>query len=248
MLGVIHKLNIQNAGRIVHVGDCVLIEGDSLDILPQLGPIADLCVSDPPYKLTSGGNTPGAMGGKFASEDYDNTGLLMDTVEWSKMGGPIFRALKADADCYIMSEDKNLSAAQAGFLGAGFKFHSLLVWDKISPTRTRYYMKDCEFTQYFWKGKARDIANGGDKRITRMARPKKPVHVTQKPVDLMAQYIDNSSQPGDIVLDPFAGSGTTLVAAMQLGRRGIGIEVDANNFDVAVERLAMTDLDMLKGG
>lgn len=234
---------LKHVGRRVDIGltGCLLLEGDALDILPQLGQIADLCVTDPPYKLTSGGNTPGAMGGKFASEEYDNTGLLMDTVEWSKMGGPIYRALKPNADCYVMAEDKNIFAAHAGFLGSGFKFHSLLVWDKISPSRTRYYMKDAEYALYLWKGRARDIRNGGDKRITRMARPKGAKHVTQKPIELMAQYIANSSDENDVVLDPFMGSGTTLAAAMELGRRGIGIEVDPDKFDVAVERLSMLE-------
>lgn len=245
MLGLMRNRNIQNAGRIVHVGGCVLIEGDARDILPQLGSVADLAVTDPPNRLTSGGNTPGAMGGKFDSEEYDNTGLLMEVVEWSEIGGPIYRALKPDADCYVMAEDKNLFAAHGGFLGAGFKMHSLLVWDKISPSRTRYYMKDAEFTLYMWKGKARDIANGGDKRITRMHRPKDAVHTTQKPIELMAQYIANSSKPGDVVLDPFMGSATTLLAATQLGRKSIGIEIDPNNFDIAVERLALADFEAL---
>jgi len=212
-----------------HIGPCTLYLGDALDILPSLRGQADLVVTDPPYRLTSGGNTAGAMGGKMSSEVYDNTGLLMDVVKWQDIGGP----LGPNGDAYVMCEDKNLFAAHGGFLGAGFKFHSLLTWDKISPSRTRYYMKDSEFTLFLWKGSARDIANGGDKRITRMARPKDAVHPTQKPVELMARYIANSSRPGDLVLDPFMGSGTTLVAAAMLGRRAVGIEKDPDYFEAA---------------
>tara|TARA_R110002049_G_scaffold23545_10_gene83665 strand:- start:50260 stop:51036 length:777 start_codon:yes stop_codon:yes gene_type:complete len=236
------------------IGPCTLYLGDALDVLPHLRGQADLVFSDPPYRLTSGGNTPGAMGGKLATELYDNTGLLMDVVKWQEIGGPIYRALKSNGDCYIMCEDKNLFAAHGGFLGAGFKFHSLLTWDKITPSRTRYYMKDSEFTLYLWKGRARDITNGGDKRIIRMARPKDAVHPTQKPVELMKIYIRNSSQPGDLVLDPFMGSATTLVAAVQLGRRAIGIEKDPEHFEgacvrvraavVALQKLGVANVDI----
>jgi site-specific DNA-methyltransferase (adenine-specific) len=223
--------------RCVQIGPCTLYQGDALEILPHLRGKADLVATDPPYRLSSGGNTPGAMGGKFASEVYDNSGLLMDVVQWGQIGGPIYRALKADADCYVMADDRNIFAAHGGFLGAGFKCHAQLVWDKISPSRTRYYMKDSEFTLYLWKGRARDITDGGCKRIFKMARPKDAVHPTQKPVELMAMYIRNSSKEGDTVLDPFMGSGTTMVAAIEQGRFGIGIELDPDHFEAACLRV-----------
>lgn len=236
-VGVQEVEPVQGAQRSVQVGPCTLHLGDALDILPYLLGVAHLCVTDPPYKLTSGGNTPGAMGGKFDSDVYDNTGLLMDTVQWQQIGGPIYRALVKDADCYVMAEDKNVFAAHAGFLGAGFKYHGLLSWDKGAPSRSRFYMKHMEFTLFLWKGGARDIARGGDKRGQAMPRPKNAQHPTQKPVDLMKIYIRNSSRLGQVVLDPFVGSGTTLVAALRLGRRGIGIEKDPKYFDQAVQRI-----------
>ena len=220
-----------------HIGPCTLYLGDALEVLRELEGQADLLVTDPPYRLTSGGNRVGAMGGKLSAANYDNSGLLMDVVEWADIGGPIYRALSPDADAYVMCDDKNLFAAHAGFLGAGFRFHSLLTWDKIVPSRTRYYMKDGEFTLYFWKGRARDITYGGDKRITRMARPARAVHPTQKPVELMGRYIANSSRAGDLVLDPFMGSGTTLIAAAQLGRRAVGIEKNPEHFEAACARV-----------
>lgn len=236
-IGNLALLLSRAAIEYVRIGDCVLIHGNALDILPELHGVADLIVTDPPYKLTSGGTGSGAMGGKFDDEVYDNTGLLMDVVRWAEIGGPLYRALGRDGDAYVMCEDKNLFAAHGGFLGAGFKFHSLLTWDKISPSRTRFYMKDSEFTLFLWKGKACDINSGGDKRVTRLSRPKDAVHPTQKPVELMAMYIRNSSQPDQVVLDPFMGSGTTLVAAVQEGRCAVGIEKDAAHFEAACLRV-----------
>jgi site-specific DNA-methyltransferase (adenine-specific) len=221
----------------VQIGPCRMILGDCLEVLPELALSADLLVTDPPYKLTSGGKNGEGMSGKFDSEVYDNTGFLMDTVAWSHMSPPIFRSLRRNADAYVMADDKNVFAAHAAFLGAGFRFHSQLDWDKITPTRTRFYMKDKERVLYLYKGKARDINNGGSKRTFRCSRPKNAIHPTQKPVELLAHYITNSSQIGELVLDPFAGSASTLLAAAQSGRKAIGIEKSPDYFEAACSRL-----------
>lgn len=228
MTGIIHEVTI---------GTCRLILGDALEVLPGLGSGADLVVTDPPYRLTSGGNSGGSMSGMFSAEEYDNSGELMDVVRWSQMGGPIFRACKPNADCYVMANDKNTFAAHAGFVGAGWKFHNLLGWNKGNVTRNRWYMKHIEYTLYLWKGRAKVINSPGSKQIFACPAPFGKIHPTQKPVELMAHYIENSSQPGDLVLEPFAGSGTTLLAALALGRRAIGIEVSVEHFEAAKERL-----------
>jgi len=225
--------------RVEQIGPVRLYLGDMREVLGLLDERADLCVTDPPYKLTSGGNAVQVMGGMFSRAEYDNSGALMDTMPWPEMGGPIFRALKDDADCYVMSNDKNLFAAQAAFAGAGFQFHNLLVWDKVRATRNRWYMKNLEFTLYLWKGKAdkRGINDCGSKQSFTLNAKRESGHQTEKPVALMAHYIENSSQPGARVLDPFMGSGTTMVAAVQTGRGGIGIELDEGHFETACARV-----------
>jgi len=70
----------------------------------------------------------------------------------------------------------------------------------------------------------------------------KPVHPTQKPLSIIKDMIVTSSNPGDIVLDPFLGSGTTAVAAKQLGRRWIGIEINPDYCKIAEDRLRQTEL------
>ena len=227
--------------REVSIGDCRLILGDARDILPGLVGVADVVVSDLPYKLTSGGGAGGSMTGKFAPEKYDNGGDLMDMVRWSEIGGPIYRACRADADAYIMANDKNVFQAHDGFNGAGFKFHNLLTWDKGAPTRNRWYMKNQEYTLYLWKGRARTINSCGSKQNFRCPRPKGlEWHPTPKPVPLMAHYINNSTEAGAVVLDPFAGTGATLLAAVAFGRKVIGIEVDATYFERLCDRVADT--------
>lgn len=217
-------------------GPVRLICGDALDVLPTLNIGAQLVVTDPPYQLTSGGSPGSSMQGLFAAYQYDNGGDLMAMVQWRQIGGPIFRACVPNADCYVMANDKNIFAAREGFIGAGWRFHNLLYWDKGAPTRNRWYMKNAEFTLYLWKGKARVITHVGSKQGFSCPRPKGAIHPTQKPVELLRHYIENSSDAGDVVLDPFAGSAATLVAAAMSGRQAIGIEVDRDRFEKAVAR------------
>lgn len=223
----------------VTIGDCRLILGDCRDVLPSLVGVADLLFCDVAYELTSGGNAHQSMGGIFATDRYDNDGKLMDCPSWEDLGGPFYRACKPDADCYIMTNDKNLFRAGLAFEGGGFGFHNLLVWDKIRATRNRWYMKNLEFTLYFWKGKAdpKGINDCGSKQSFTLNAKRETKHPTEKPVSLMEHYILNSSNQGDVVLDPMMGAGAAMVAAAQLGRRGIGIEIEPEWFEVACQRV-----------
>lgn len=100
-------------------------------------------------------------------------------------------------------------------------------------------MKNCEYVLFLRKGKAKWIKDiGGSKTIHQFNNIiGNKSHPTEKPVDLLSFYIQNSSEVEDIVFDPFAGSGSTCVAAKNLGRKYIGVELDKSYFDVAVKRM-----------
>ncbi|MDR7032413.1 DNA methyltransferase [Mesorhizobium sp. BE184] len=221
------------------IGDCRLILGDAMAILPSL-PSADLIVSDVPYALTTGGVSKSSktMSGIFASHNYRNDGqLIMATVPFPEMMAVFHGALVEDADCYVMANDKNVHPLMDAAFGAGFSLHNLLVWDKVTPTANRWYMKNVEFTLYLWKGRARTINDPSSKQLLRGGIDKATEHPTEKPVHLMAEYVRNSSKRGETVLDPFMGSGTTGVAAAHLGRKFVGIELHEPFFDMAVARI-----------
>lgn len=218
-----------------------LYNGCALALLPRMRGVADLIVTDPPYKLTSGGRNAQVMSGIFASDRYDNSGVLMRTLGWAEFARLMLEACVPDADAYVMANDKQIFAAHAAMIEAGWRCHNLLVWNKGSPTRNRWYMKENEYTLYLWKGRARTIRHPGSKQTFHANRPDRSekIHDTQKPVSLLDHYIRNSSYQGDLVLDPFAGSAATLVAAMRAGRRAIGIELDPENYRKAVSRLIL---------
>lgn len=232
-------MDVSAIKRDIMIGPCRMILGDCIEVLPQLEEKADMAATDPPYLIGSGGGGTEVMGGIFSHAEYNNSGELMEIVPWDQMGGPIYRALKDDAEIYVMANDKNIFAAHGGFTGSGFKFHNLLTWDKVRATRNRWFMKNLEFTLFLWKGSASVINAPGSKQLFLYTEnaPRNTGHPTEKPVELLVHYIKNSSNQGDLVLDPFSGSGTTMVACIKTGRRGIGIEKNLEYYEAACERV-----------
>ena len=97
-----------------------------------------------------------------------------------------------------------------------------------------FYEKDIVFCR---KGKAIKINNCGTKSVLEVPNPKNKKHPTEKPVELMKILIENSSNTGDVILDPFMGSGSTCVAAVNTNRHYIGFELDEKYFQIACDRL-----------
>lgn len=219
------------------IGDSTLYLGDALEILPQITGV-DLVVSDPPYRITSGGNTTRVMvGGKFDPELYDNGGQIVPCeIDWCDFMKPIYDTMNR-GHAYIMCNDKNMHDALVEAKKSGFRFHNILVWDKGTMTPNRWYMKNCEFIIFLFKGNAVNIKDCGSPQLVKVPNILNASHPTEKPVALMKYYISNSSERGQTVLDPFMGSGSTGVAAHDLGRKFIGIEKEEKWFDHAVKRL-----------
>lgn len=225
--------------RKENIGDCTLYLGDAMKILPQITAV-DLTVSDIPYPLTTGGISKSSktMSGIFASHNYANDGqLIMAVVPFPEMMEAIYNAMAEDGDCYVMSNDKNVFPVMDAAFNAGFQLHNILAWDKVTPTANRWYMKNLEFTLYFWKGRAKTINFPESKQTLRAGFRNETEHPTEKPVSVMNEYIRNSSQPNDLVLDPFMGTGTTGVACALTGRKFIGIEIVDSFFETACKRI-----------
>lgn len=222
-----------------------LIHGDALEIMPDIRGM-DLCVTDAPYLLTNGGrggdplyDGSRRMSGAFAPENYNNSGHLFEgeCPDWSEFTPLIFNCLRDNAHYYSMADSKNQFAMQQAALNAGFRFHNLLYWDKVTCTPNRWYMKNAEYIGFFFKGKAFPINDCSNRQGIRLPHTDETSHPTEKPVALMQHYIVNSSLPDEITFDPFMGTGTTGVAAIRSGRRFIGIERDKKWFDIAAERI-----------
>ncbi|MDZ7824149.1 MAG: site-specific DNA-methyltransferase [Ahrensia sp.] len=230
---------------------CHLMLGDSMKIMPWMssaGVKFNCVVTDPPYLLESGGNKTGAMGGKFSKANYDNSGAIVQCdITWSDFM-PEISALVDQGHLYLMCNNRHVAEAQKQCEAANFKFHNLLVWKKSTITPNRWYMKNAEFVLFMYKGKAQYINDCGSSQVIYCPTPS-GVHPNEKPVALMEHFIKNSTKPGDLVFDPFMGSGTTGVACAKLGRRFIGIEIHSEYFQIACDRIsdAYAQPQMFKG-
>jgi DNA modification methylase len=117
----------------------------------------------------------------------------------------------------------------------------LIIWDKQHPVLTRKdYMGAHEWCFYGWKeGAAHHYYgpnNATDLWAIKKVNPQSMVHLTEKPVELAARALEHSSKPGEHVLDLFGGSGSTLIAAEQTGRKAYLMELDQLYCDVIVQR------------
>lgn len=220
--------------RVETIGDATLYLGDCLEVLPTL-PQVSAVMTDPPY---SAATHEGARG-KGAT-----TGGEHRLVDFAAMPEEEFPALlstliaKASRWSAVFTDWPLASVAKS----AGLPLVRLGVWTKTDPAPQ--FSGDRPGTG--WEGilifhpPGKKRWNGGGRpAVWRTGIEKNGnVHPTQKPVRLMTDLVADFTDPGDTVLDPFMGSGTTGVACADLGRKFIGIEREARYFDIACERIA----------
>lgn len=228
-----------------------LLHGDCLELLKQIpdGSI-DLIITDPPYEIVAGG-----AGGAFGADkrDYHKQYAELDAVTARKSGikcsGFDFAVL--DEFCRIMKRVNIYvwcSKLQVRKLLDYFEDRGcvtdILTWHKTNPTPTcnNTYLSDTEYLIFARQKGVKLYGSYATKKKfyvspTNKADKAKYNHPTIKPLDIIRNLVINSSAEGEIVLDPFMGSGTTGEACVNTGRRFIGMELDKGYFDVAVKRI-----------
>lgn len=234
-------------GEIYRLGTHRLLCGDATDseAVAQLmrGTAAGLLWTDPPYGVDYVGKTRARL--RIRNDDYDAIDVFGRALE------AIVPHLAEAAPFYV--------CAPGGPRGTGFRFaleqagmrlHQTLVWVKNSPVLGRCdHQLQHEEILYGWApggvgrpGRGRQAGSRwhGPNNVSSVFFVDRPsrseVHPTMKPVALIAGQLSNSSLRGDTVLDPFAGSGSTLIACEQLGRRCFAIELDPVYCDVIRDR------------
>ena len=224
-----------------------LVHANCMDVLKQIptGSI-DLLVTDPPYRLIGGGGTPGStrhpIGGIFSRRlETARKGTLFrhNATPFEAWLPEAYRVLKSGTHAYVMTNPRNLNTLWLAAEKAGFAYQALLVWKKNNVMPSRFYMHSYELILMLRKGKAKSIRHPGTPSCLEVNNitPGRKLHPAEKPEELMRILIENSSTPGDTVLDLFMGSGTTGVACVHLDRDFIGIEMDDAYFETAENRI-----------
>jgi DNA modification methylase len=201
------------------------------------GELADMTFCDPPYGVNYANSAEDKKRGKNRPILNDNLGLEFGAFLYDACVN-ILTVTKGAV--YVCMSSSELDALQQAFRKAGGKWSTFVIWAKNTFTLGRSdYQRQYEPILYGWKDGADHYWCGardqGD--VWFFDKPaKNDLHPTMKPVALVERAIRNSSKSRDIVLDPFGGSGTTLIAAERAGRRARLIELDPKYADVIVAR------------
>ena len=227
------------AGDLWLLGEHKLLCGDSTkaeDIARLLGDEkADLWITDPPYNVNYEGGTDEKL---TIANDNMNSGDFFQFLYSAFSVAE--KALKKGCSFYIWYASREHINFETALIKAGLNVREQLIWNKSSLVLGRFdYHYKHEPCLYGWKeGAAHNWYN--DRSQTTVMDFEKPrkndLHPTMKPVPLFAYQIANSSKKGDIVLDTFGGSGTTIIACENLGRKGRCVELDPHYCDVILAR------------
>ena len=229
----------------VIIGDATLYLGDCREILPTL-PKVDACITDPPYGEHTHANAKSNRGSGSERKAIDFDSLTSDSLRqiFQRCAGLCDRWLVATMDWRHIAEFDKAPPD-------GLELVRFGVWVKTNPMP----QISADRPAQGWEGIAYMHATAGQKKHWNAGGSHGnyigPVitdgnHPTGKPLPLFSKFVQNFTDRGNTILDPFMGSGTTGVAAVQMGRQFIGIECEHRYFDIACKRIEeaqrMTDM------
>jgi len=232
---------ISRPGDVWMLGGHRLLCGDSTkaECFEQLlqGAQVDMVFTDPPYNVNYANTAKDKMRGT-------NRAILNDNLGDGFYDFLLAALTPTIANCrggiYVAMSSSELDVLQSAFREAGGKWSTFVIWAKNTFTLGRSdYQRQYEPILYGWpEGATRHWCGDRDQSdVWQIKKPhKNDLHPTMKPVELVERAIRNSSRPGNVVLDPFGGSGTTLIAAEKSGRLARLIELDPKYVDVIVRR------------
>jgi site-specific DNA-methyltransferase (adenine-specific) len=220
-----------------------LIHGNSLIIMPTLpAEQFDCWIGDPPY---------GIKADKFG--DQSGTGHEYDDspekfkADLRIYAEEAYRLVKKDGFLFMFCDYRWFDLIQTELSLAGWKaWHKPFIWDKLGtgmlPVPDFGPRNTYECIAYAWKG-TRKVIKVGAPDVLSYQPPKRLLHAAQKPVELIVELLSRVLLPGERVFDPFGGSGTTLVAANRLRLKAHVIELDLDQFNIALSRINEKELN-----
>lgn len=215
------------------LGDCIeelnLVDCQNIDVV----------ICDPPYKMTKRGKScrPNWMPNNMGDNVFD--GALPITEDWMTS---CYNVMSDNSHIYIFTNTISLEEYLVTARKVGFKLHNIITMIKDTGMPNRWYLKNTELVLFLRKGKARKINDMTSRDYHFVSMPQKrkgdKFHVSQKPIEFIEKLVSNSViDENSVILDPFMGSGTTGIASKNLGYDFIGIEKDAEYFDIAMNRI-----------
>jgi site-specific DNA-methyltransferase (adenine-specific) len=225
--------------EIKHLNKIIL--GDSLELMKELPDNSiDLLLTDPPYELdTSGGGKSNIMSiGKLCNSDIQNISSISKGFDYEAYFSEWNRVLKK-FNAFIFCSNSQISKLMSIGEGLGY-ITTLLVWHKTNaaPFANGVWRSNLEFIVHIrekgatFQGSAREKS----KIYTSPTERSKYSHPTEKPIELVIKLLKIGANKGDIVLDSFSGSGTTVNACINLGMNYIAYEIDEKFYNISKDR------------
>lgn len=199
----------------------------------------DLVITDPAYESLEKHRKIGTTTRLKNSDGSSNEWFeIFPNSRFPEFFAEIYRVLKKDSHFYMMCDQETMFAVKPMAEAAGFKFWKPIVWDKQKIGMGYHYRARCEFVLFFEKGKRRlNSLSVPDVLSFPRVRAGYP---TEKPVELCEVFVTQSSQPGDLIIDPFMGSGAVGVAALKHARNFSGNDISDKSITLSEERFKAT--------
>jgi site-specific DNA-methyltransferase (adenine-specific) len=239
----------------VVIGNAELWHGDCLDVLQNMTGMVDALITDPPYSsggmvrsdrmrttaekyVQSGDARNAAHNVDFSGDNRDARSWAFWVILWMTL---VQQRMKPGGYALCFTDWRQLPMLTDAIQAAGFVWRGLVTWDKTESSRaphTGYFRHQCEYVVWGSNGPLAPSKHGGPwpGLVRERVDHRQKLHMTGKPVRLMGELVQCVT-PGGVILDPFMGSASTGIAALQRGYRFIGIEKSAHYFDIACERI-----------
>ena len=230
--------------RIEQGDGWTLYNADCLDVLPMLTGV-DAVITDPPY--CSGGRQQQGARLQISKNDSrgdgdwflgDNMGT--DTYLWfmRQIASRAFDACTDGSPAYIFTDWRQYTTVVTAWESIGWTLRTVIVWDKDrGGAMGSWWRSNHEWVAVFAKGKPRPLAHASFFNTWRGSKPQGGEHPTEKPLNLLRYIVQSVTPGGGLICDPFAGSGTTGVAALTQGYDFVGVERNPLYFDIACRRI-----------
>ncbi|MEZ8122558.1 site-specific DNA-methyltransferase [Vibrio splendidus] len=196
----------------------------------------DLLITDPPYESLEKHRKVGTTTRLKVSKSSSNTWFeIFPNSRFESLLVEIYRVLKKNTHFYLFCDQETMFFIKPIAEKVGFKFWKPIVWDKVCIGMGYHYRSRHEYILFFEKGKRKinDLSIPDILEHKRVFRG----YPTEKPVPLLEVLINQSSQQNELVVDPFFGSGSTLLAALNLKRKYLGCDISSDAHDLFLERI-----------
>lgn len=218
-----------------------LYRDDAVNWLSTLATASvDLVITDPPYESLEKHRKIGTTTRLKVSDGSSNQWFeIFPNDRFESLLTEIYRVLKKNSHFYLFCDQETMFYVKPIAEKVGFKFWKPIVWNKMAIGMGYHYRAKYEFVLFFEKGK-RKLNDLGIADVLECKRVHRG-YPTEKPVALLETLVSQSSSEGDLVIDPFFGSGSTLVAACNLGRTAMGCDISDAAHDHIKQRLGVSE-------